>query len=658
MSVKDQYTESIVPGRAGERTYTQASVPPQKRWLARMHSPLWLCLLFALLVRVWLVIHTNGFIDGDEALVGIQAQHILHGELPIYFYNQPYMGSLEAYLVALLFAIFGSSVWTLRAEPILLSLVVVYLTWRLAALLADYTHVSQPAKRWFMTIAALFAAIPPLYDTVLELRTLGGYIEIFLLMLLLLIAVLQLTRRQQAGTTLRELAWYWAAIGLIVGLGFWINPLIVCALLAAALWLLWSFVQLARQYTQAGQTAFSVLKQLIPATAALPTCLLGLTPALIWGATHQWYNFTYLIQLGGNTPLRAEIVAQYPTRQAILFGLVHLYATCDGPRVVGGALPGEAPVLSFLQTPTLLLGVFCTLATALLIALSFVRQHPLLLSARRLAGLPLLFGACSAFIFCATSTAAIGLWHCKYDLAGRYAIPLMLALPFFFATIFAVILIREEQADEKSQQQPPILARQLIIDPTRIAMSTQSSSSVPGAIMMRVAFGLLLGFVLVSLYLQAGSYGLADPSSTFQSPYCVDAPANNDAIIAYMQREHIHYVWANNWIAYPLDFKSNGSIIASDPLPTIRNIPTLDRIPAYTDAIRHADRPSMAVLVNHDDSSPALLKLLDSEHVTYKLARFPSVPGIDLLVVTPLTRTVSPFEPNKYFNIFFCSRNA
>ena len=97
---------------------------------------LWICLLISLLVRIWLVIHTHGVIEGDEALVGIQAQHILQGERPVYFYAQPYMGSLEAYLMAILFAIAGSSVWTMRAEPILLSLLLVWLTWGMASAVA------------------------------------------------------------------------------------------------------------------------------------------------------------------------------------------------------------------------------------------------------------------------------------------------------------------------------------------------------------------------------------------------------------------------------------------------------------------------------------------------------------------------------------------
>src|SRR5215468_6746402 len=69
------------------------------------NAALWVCLLVAVVARVWLVIHTHGVIDGDEALVGIQAEHILRGELPMYFYGQPYMGSLDAYLASIFFAL-------------------------------------------------------------------------------------------------------------------------------------------------------------------------------------------------------------------------------------------------------------------------------------------------------------------------------------------------------------------------------------------------------------------------------------------------------------------------------------------------------------------------------------------------------------------------
>src|SRR5207245_2463993 len=142
------------------------------------------------------------------------AEHILRGALPIYFYGQPYMGSLEAYLVALFVAIGGPSAWTLRAEPVLLSLVVVWLTWKLAAALAGAAQLPSYSRLAYMTVAASIAAIPPLYDGILELRTYGGYIETFILMLLLLLSALRLTRRLtrrwHEGASRREITLRWA----------------------------------------------------------------------------------------------------------------------------------------------------------------------------------------------------------------------------------------------------------------------------------------------------------------------------------------------------------------------------------------------------------------------------------------------------------------
>src|SRR5258708_6458897 len=92
-------------------------------WTARHpRVPLLLALALALLSRILLIVRTHAMIDGDEALVGIQAERILQGQHPVYFYGQAYMGSLEAYLAAALFRLFGPSSWALRAVPLLLAL--------------------------------------------------------------------------------------------------------------------------------------------------------------------------------------------------------------------------------------------------------------------------------------------------------------------------------------------------------------------------------------------------------------------------------------------------------------------------------------------------------------------------------------------------------
>ncbi|HLQ11132.1 MAG TPA: hypothetical protein VK134_05985 [Ktedonobacteraceae bacterium] len=639
--------------------------PWYRRWTADRKGsspkiaigPLLICLFIALVVRSWLAYHTLGFIDGDEALVGIQAQHILQGQFPTYFYNQPYMGSLEAYLMAIIFAVAGSSVWTLRAEPILLSLVVVWLTWKLAGALADTAHLPLHAKQWFMNVAALLAAIPPLYDTVLEMRLLGGYIEIFIMMLLLLLSALQLTNRRAAGAPGRELALRWAGIGFLVGFGFWVNPLIIYGVLAVVLWIAWDCARLMRRSRSMHQLRHNVI---LPALASLPACIIGMAPALVWGARNQWQNFTYLLQLGGNTSLRPEILAQYPTRTAQIIGQVHLYTSCVGPRVIGGSLPQQNPNLYSLSAPTYLLGLFCIVATGALFALSFaqpagleikalLRFQPLLRRVRRLVALPLIFIAATSFIFCFTRTSAIGLWHCEYDLAGRYATPLMLVMPFLLAAIFTAVVLSEAASYQTGQNDSPA--------PENGHAALQPASRVPpaGLLEQRMTLGIMVSFLMLSIILQVALYGITDPGSTFQSPYCTFAPANNDAIINYMEREHIRYAWAINWLAYPIVFKTHGNIIMSDPLPLIRHIQILDRIPAYTNAVSQAEQPSMVVLVKHSDPHPLLLKMLDDQQITYRVARFPAEQGRDVLVVTPLNQTVNPASSASYFNVFVCS---
>jgi len=645
MSIEEHSIDALTTKPAGN----PQKVPPQDniqqiRWYTFLRSPLWICLLLAVIIRVWLIARTHGVIDGDEVLVGVQAEHILRGELPIYFYGQPYMGSLEAYLVAILIAIAGPSAWTLRGEPILLSLVLVWLTWKLAAALADAAQLPPYAKRTFMTIAALLAAIPPLYDGILELRTYGGYIETFILTLLLLLSALQLTRRWHAGASQRELALRWAGIGFVIGLGFWIYPLIISAIIAAATWIacdrIATAIKLRQQIATApGRYAIVTLKGLGLAALAIPASLIGFAPALYWGATHQWQNITYLLGLGISTH-----------RYASIRSVTRVYVTCVAPRVISGAIPKESSLLAAIHSPLLILGLLCILATAALVAIAFLSQHPSLLRVQRLATLPLLFGACTALIFCTSKASVYVVISCDYDIAGRYATPLILALPFIFATIFTIASVYMYEKGEgpannsalggrqrvaAEEERNPIPGRPQGIAPTRFVLET-----------------ILFAFLLVYLGAQAWTYGLTDPGYTFQSAYCLEAPADNRPIIAFMQHEHIHYAWASNWLAYDIVFKTDGSIIAADPLPFLPGSPNIDRIPANTQAVRHADRPTLLVFVHHTDAHPLLLNYLDSRQVTYRAARFPSEPGIDVLVVTPVSRTVSPFESPAFSNIF------
>jgi len=335
---------------------------------------------------------------------------------------------------------------------------------------------------------------------------------------------------------------------------------------------------------------------------------------------------------------------------------------------------------------------------------------------QQLVMLPLLFAACTALIFCTSKASVYVVISCNYDIAGRYATPLVLSLPFFFAAIFTMATMslsvkagvgtlkyRYSAAESRgaapggvsgvspellsppaptgSALKKPVVERGVGMTPYQYGFFKRGpGAAAPGGVSgvspdcslslrsrrertkkptrekglygRPAALCVLFAFLLAYVGMQAWTYGLTDQGRTFQSAYCLEAPASNEPIIAYMQQEHISYAWASNWLAYGIVFKTNSSIIVADPLPYLPRSPNIDRIPANTQAVRHADRPSLLVFVHHNDAYPLLLQYLDQQRVTYKAARFPSQPGIDVLVVTPMSRTVSPFESPVFQNIF------
>jgi len=642
MSIDEQRLQVTAASRA-ENSETQ-HIP----WYTRLLSPLWLCLLIALILRVWLIAHTHGMIDGDEALIGIQAEHILRGELPVYFYGQPYMGSLDAYLASIFFALFGPSTWALRAAATTVSLVLVWLTWRLASALADSAHLPSYAKICFTIVAGLVAAVPPLYDGIIELRW-EGYIETFVLTLLLLLAALRLTQRWHVGASKPELLWRWSGIGFIVGLGMWVDPLIIIAIVAAAIWIvvdrIIEFINVRRALSAGeGQIVTPLTRSLQPLWsiwAAIPASIIGFSPAIVWGAGNQWANLKYIQTLGGIWSLQ---------RIHVVLRVTNMFASCVAPRMIGGGLPVESKFLIALHSPLLLFGTFCIFATTALVVISLFWHHPVLVGIRRLAAFPALFAVCAAVIYSTSSASAYSLIACNLDLAGRYATPFMLAVPFFVATIFTLAsMYLYEKFGRWTKRMNDTQASSTSEEQGERGRGGRDKSRPYWWVAQFVLFALLF----VYLGTQAWTYGLSDSNYDFQSPYCSNAPANYEPIIAYMRQQHIHYAWATNLLAHPFTFITNGQIIVVDPLELMNPPLAVNRMPADSQVVYHADRASFIVYVQHSNPYPLILHLLDADGVTYQVARFFSEPGIDVMVVTPLNRTVSPVNW-RYIKAFNC----
>ena len=597
-------------------------------WMKAIEVPLLISLLLAVAVRAWLAAHTHGVIAGDEAMVGLQAEHILRGEHPIYYYGQPYMGSFEAYFIAAISLLTGPSTWAMRAEPILISLVLVYLTWSFAKSLADAAQLSARAKVVFVTIATLIAAFPPLYDVVEEMRATGGYIEVFTVMLWLLFCAWGVTHRWREGASRRELGLRWIGLGFLIGFGLWIDPLVAYALVTIALWLGGFFIiELIRSRRKNGVRP-RLGRDALLVVVAIPAALIGFVPGLYWGVHHRWENITYILSNGSSVPQQNKLHT--------VMQVQYLYTTCLAPRAIGGALPTQPGVTManpHIVTFGLIIGSLCLFLTAAMAILSVIWPQMLLVRIRQLTALPLLFCLCASAIFCfaSISVAALQSGCGPWDIIGRYVVPLVVALPFYIAAIFTIPLL----ITGSTSLFPARKTEASTIQEKERAQPIEPSSSTP--LLWRVISGILLLVLLAYFYRQSVAYWHADPGYTFQESGCVTAyPADNGPIIAYMQREHIHYAWGTGWIADPITFRTDGAIIVSEPH---------GRISANNDAVARADRPSLLLLAQHSDAHPAFLASLDHKHIAYRIGRFYSEPGIDALVITPLDRTLSPSDP-------------
>jgi Dolichyl-phosphate-mannose-protein mannosyltransferase len=172
-------------------------------------------------LRLAILASPLGEIDGDEAVVGLMARHIaFQAEMPVFYYGQPYLGSLEAFSAAPWFRVFDSSTLLLKLVPTVYSLGFLVLSAFLA-------------RRLFGTPVAVataaYLALPPAMWAVWSTKARGGYAELLFLGEALLLATLSL-----AACPNRRRAILWGVLG---GLAFWTHLLAVVYLVPAVLYL-------------------------------------------------------------------------------------------------------------------------------------------------------------------------------------------------------------------------------------------------------------------------------------------------------------------------------------------------------------------------------------------------------------------------------------
>ena len=236
-----------------------------------------LLIVVGVLLRVWLL--GNAPMNSDEATAGLVAHSIAHGHTYAFYWGQSY-GSVEPYVLALNFLVFGQSPFVLNATPALLALVGSVLVWRIGL------RLFQPAAAVVAAVLSWIWSESSLWNST---REYGLHEVTMVLGLVLLLEALRIVQKARGEGADR--LFDWAVLGAAGGLGFWASPEIVYFAVPAAL-----------------MVAFSLRRQSIVAAAsrvgvAVATAFIGMLPWIWATATRSGSGIppspvTYFSRLG------------------------------------------------------------------------------------------------------------------------------------------------------------------------------------------------------------------------------------------------------------------------------------------------------------------------------------------------------------------------
>ncbi len=209
----------------------------------------------------------------DEALTGLMSLAILRGVPQVFYWGQPYLGAVDAYVAAAAFRVFGPSTFALRLGTAWVSLFWVWAGWRIGRRIAG--------ERWGL-LAGLQLAVPPIFLTFMQLSNHAEGVALALGTVTLATAVRLVDplpgQRQE---------WAWVLLGLTAGLAWWTSQIATMLIGAAALGLL-----VARPGVLAGPGPY----------AALGLFGLASLPFWAWNVQHEWATFRHLLEWGGPLP--------------------------------------------------------------------------------------------------------------------------------------------------------------------------------------------------------------------------------------------------------------------------------------------------------------------------------------------------------------------
>jgi 4-amino-4-deoxy-L-arabinose transferase-like glycosyltransferase len=229
---------------------------PRRRIVTPARVGVALVIVAGVVLRWFVLTHSLGVLDSDEATTGLVARHILHNhEHPVFYWASNYGGTIEAATTAGAFLVLGSSVLVLKLSAIAWYAAACVLAWRVGRHLVDERAGA---------IAGLLMWVWPASFLWWSTKSRGFYSSVLVLALVMALTALRLTERPGHRVD-------WLIFGLAFGLAWWDTPQIVLLGIPIGLWVV--------------MRNWRALKS---AWLAIPTALLGASPWILWNVRHSF----------------------------------------------------------------------------------------------------------------------------------------------------------------------------------------------------------------------------------------------------------------------------------------------------------------------------------------------------------------------------------
>ena len=222
--------------------------------LSRRGALVGLTLAAGVAFRVWEYRSNIGLPSADEALTGLIARHLLHGEFHTFFWAMAYGGTQEPIVTAPVIWLFGSSWLAIRMVPIVLSGVAALLVWRVGR-----RTIGEPAA----TFAGALFWVWPAYNLIELTHQYGFYGSDVVYCAALILLALRVVERPDAVRV--------GLFGLVFGLAFWQTAQVVPIAAPVVAWTVWKQPRALRFLW-----------------VAAPLAALGALPWIVWNVSHGW----------------------------------------------------------------------------------------------------------------------------------------------------------------------------------------------------------------------------------------------------------------------------------------------------------------------------------------------------------------------------------